>query len=79
MIRAEAAHQQRTPSQAQRHLLETLSAQQVRLVEEASVTVIFPRDGFDARGALTDPEAATHLRRALEALASAVRSTPRAP
>jgi NAD(P)H-dependent FMN reductase len=74
-----AAPNQRTPAKAQRHLLETLSAQQVRLVEEASVTVVFPRDGFDARGALTAPEAAARLRAALEALASAVRSGPREP
>jgi NAD(P)H-dependent FMN reductase len=71
-----AAPNQRVPARAQRHLLETLSAQQVRLVEEASVTVIFPRDGFDARGALTDPAAAARLRAAIEALATAVRSAP---
>ncbi|HEU4576938.1 MAG TPA: NAD(P)H-dependent oxidoreductase [Polyangiaceae bacterium] len=71
-----AAPNQRTPAKAQRHLLETLSAQQVRLVQEASVTVTFPRDGFDARGALTDPEAAARLRAAIEALAAAVRSPP---
>jgi NAD(P)H-dependent FMN reductase len=74
-----AAPNQRTPAKAQRHLLETLSAQQIRLVEDASVTVIFPRDGFDARGALTDPDAATRLRRAIEALARAVRSAPTTP
>ena len=70
-----AAPNQRVPARAQRHLLETLSAQQVRLVEDASVTVTFPRDGFDARGALTDPAAAAQLRAAIEALAAAVRAT----
>jgi NAD(P)H-dependent FMN reductase len=69
-----AAPNQRTPAKAQRHLLETLSAQQVRLVQEASVTVTFPRDGFDARGALTDPAAAARLRGAIEALESTVRA-----
>jgi NAD(P)H-dependent FMN reductase len=69
-----AAPNQRVPATAQRHLLETLSAQQVRLVQEASVTVTFPRDGFDARGALTDPAAAARLRGAIEALESTVRA-----
>jgi chromate reductase, NAD(P)H dehydrogenase (quinone) len=60
-------------ARAQRHLLDTLGAQQARLVEGASVSVPFVRTRFDATGTLTDAEAATILRSSLHALAADAR------
>jgi NAD(P)H-dependent FMN reductase len=59
---------------AQRHLLDTLSAQQALLVQGASVAVPFVRMRFDASGTLTDPEATGILQGSLAALAAAVRA-----
>jgi len=64
---------------AQRHLLDTLTAQAARLVEGASVSVPFVRKRFDATGALTDPEAQAILRGSLAALAAAIRAGATAP
>jgi len=66
-------------AQAQRHLIDTLTAQQARLVEGASVAVPFVRTRFDATGALTEPEAIAILRASMAALAAAIRAGATAP
>jgi len=64
---------------AQRHLVDTLTAQQARLVEGASVAVPFVRKRFDASGALTEPEALAILQGSLAALVAAIRADATAP
>jgi NAD(P)H-dependent FMN reductase len=66
-------------AQAQRHLQDTLRAQQALLVQGASVALPFVRARLDASGALTDAEASGILRGGLEALATAVRAPATAP
>jgi len=59
---------------AQRHLLDTLRAQQARLVDAACVSVPFVRTRFDATGTLIDAEIRQALSSGLAALAEAARA-----
>jgi NAD(P)H-dependent FMN reductase len=59
---------------AQRHLLDTLRAQQARLVDAACVSVPFVRTRFDAVGTLVDAEISQALRSGLAALAQTARA-----
>jgi NAD(P)H-dependent FMN reductase len=62
-------------ARAQAHLIETLRAQQVALVEKAHVSVPYVRKRFDALGNLIDDEIARALEASVKALAD---SSPRA-
>jgi NAD(P)H-dependent FMN reductase len=55
-------------ARAQAHLLDTLRAQQARLVEGACISVAAVRTRFDAEGHLVDPEIIRTLRDGLAAL-----------
>jgi chromate reductase, NAD(P)H dehydrogenase (quinone) len=59
---------------AQRHLLDTLRAQQARLVDAACVSVPFVRTRFDAEGTLVDAEISRALSSGLAALAETARA-----
>jgi chromate reductase, NAD(P)H dehydrogenase (quinone) len=59
---------------AQRHLLDTLRAQQARLVDTACVSVPFVRTRFDAEGTLVDAEISVALSSGLAALAETARA-----
>jgi NAD(P)H-dependent FMN reductase len=61
---------------AQAHLLDTLRAQQARVLEGACIAVPAVRTRFDADGRLVDPETVRTLRDGLAALRSAVSAAP---
>jgi len=63
-------------ARAQAHLLDTLRAQQARLVEAACVSVPAVRTRFNPEGRLVDPDIIAALRGGLAALEQAARSMP---
>ncbi|HTV20618.1 MAG TPA: NAD(P)H-dependent oxidoreductase [Polyangiaceae bacterium] len=63
-------------ARAQAHLLDTLRAQQARLVEAACVSVAAVRTRFDAAGRLVDADTVRALRDGWAALEGAARAEP---